>query len=262
MQKLKITVLSENVAGKWCRAEHGLSFLVEADRKILFDTGSSDLISYNAQVLGLDLSEIDTIVLSHGHDDHSGGLMQFQGQQLICHPDAFISRSRKSNASPLGIRWEENEIRSKFEVKTSIEPVKLSEQIYFLGEIPRVTDFESKATAFRKADGTDDFVMDDSGLAVLTNKGLVVISGCAHSGICNMILHAQKVSGVEKVHAVIGGFHLQNDDETTRKTIGWLKSKQVEQVIPSHCTALPAQSAILKDYSFIQVKTGNVIELG
>ncbi len=262
MQKLKITVLSENVAGKWCRAEHGLSFLVEADRKILFDTGASDLVSYNAQILGINLAEIDTIVLSHGHDDHSGGLMQFRGQQLICHPDTFIKRFRKSNSSQLGIKWNETEIRSKFDVLTSRDAVKLSEQIYFLGEIPRVTEFESKSTAFKKADGTDDFVMDDSGLAVITNKGLVVISGCAHSGICNMVLHAQKVSGVEKVHAVIGGFHLQNDDETTRRTTGWLKSNQIEQVIPSHCTALPAQSAILKDFSFIQVKTGNVIELG
>lgn len=262
MQKLKITVLSENTAGKWCRAEHGLSFLVEADRKILFDTGSSDLISFNAQILGIDLSEINTIVLSHGHDDHSGGLMLFSGQQLICHPDVFIERFRKSNSTPLGMKWSEDEIRSKFDVVTSCEPLKLSEQIWFLGEIPRTTDFEGKATAFKKSDGTDDFVMDDSGLAVKTTKGLVVISGCAHAGICNMILHAQKVTGVEKTHAVIGGLHLQNDDKTTRKTIDWLKSMEVEQVIPSHCTALTAQSAILRDYSFIQVKTGNLIEFG
>jgi len=262
MNKMKITVLSENVAGKWCRAEHGLSFLIEADRKILFDTGSSDLILQNAQVLGIGLREIDTIVLSHGHDDHSGGLMLFEGQQLICHPDTFISRFRKSNSTPLGIKWNEDEIRSRFDVCASREPVKLSEQIYFLGEIPRITDFESKSTAFKKADATNDFVMDDSGLAVITSKGLVVVSGCAHSGICNMVLQAQKVTGIEKIHAVIGGFHLQNDDETTEKTIDWLKAKNVGQVIPSHCTGFAAQAAIFKTYGFIQLKTGNVIDLG
>lgn len=262
MQKLKITVLSENVAGKWCRAEHGLSFLVEADRKILFDTGTSDLLGYNAQVLGINFSEIDTIVLSHGHDDHSGGLMQFRGQKLICHPDVFIERFRKSNASPLGIKWDETRIRTKFDVLTSRTPVKLSEQMFFLGEIPRVTDFESKFTAFKKADGSDDFVADDSGMAVLTSKGLVVISGCAHSGICNMVLHARKTTGIDQIEAVIGGLHLQNDDETTRKTIDWLKAEHVKQVIPSHCTALPAQAAILREYGFMQVKTGNLIELG
>jgi 7,8-dihydropterin-6-yl-methyl-4-(beta-D-ribofuranosyl)aminobenzene 5'-phosphate synthase len=262
MQKLKITVLSENVAGKWCRAEHGLSFLVEADRKILFDTGSSDLIRYNAQRLGINLSEIDTLVLSHGHNDHSGGLMLWDGQQLICHPETFIKRFRKSNSTPLGIQWSEAEIRSKFVVQTSSDAVKLSEQMYFLGEIPRITKFESQTTAFKKADGTDDFVLDDSGLAIITNNGLVVISGCAHSGICNMVLHAQKVTGIEKVHAVVGGFHLQNDDETTRITIDWLKSAKVEQVIPSHCTGFVAQAAIFKTFKFIQTKTGNVIELG
>jgi 7,8-dihydropterin-6-yl-methyl-4-(beta-D-ribofuranosyl)aminobenzene 5'-phosphate synthase len=262
MQKLKLTVLNDNVAGRWCRAEHGLSFLIEADRRVLFDTSSSDLIEYNAQILNIDLQEIDTIVLSHGHDDHAGGLMLFNGQRLVCHPDAFLKRYRKSNGTSLGIPWTEAEIGERFDIQTSREPHQLSEQIYFLGEIPRITPFESKKTAFRKADGSDDFVMDDSGLAVITEKGLVVISGCAHSGICNMTAHAMKVTGIAKVHAVIGGFHLQNDDETTRQTIDWLKQINVDQVIPSHCTAFVAQAAIYKIYNFIQVKTGNVIELG
>lgn len=262
MQKLKLTVLNDNVAGRWCRAEHGLSFLIEADRRVLFDTSSSDLIEYNAQILNIDLQEIDTIVLSHGHDDHTGGLMLFKGQQLVCHPDAFMKRYRKSNGTSLGMPWTEAEIGESFDIQTSREPLQLSEQIYFLGEIPRITPFESQKTAFRKADGTDDFVMDDSGLAIITEKGLVVISGCAHSGICNMTAHAMKVTGIAKVHAVIGGFHLQNEDETTRQTIDWLKQINVDQVIPSHCTAFAAQAAIYKAYNFIQVKTGNVIELG
>lgn len=263
MQKLKITVLSENIAGRWCRAEHGLSFLVEADRKILFDTGSfPDLIEYNSRILGIDLSEIDTIVLSHGHDDHSGGLLLFSGQQIICHPDSLISRYRKSNSTSLGIKWSEEEIRARFQLRLSAKPIKISDQIYFLGEIPRITSFESKSTAFKKADGSNDFVMDDSGLAVVTDKGLVVISGCAHSGICNMVLHAKSITGIDKVHAVIGGLHLQNDDEITRETIEWLKSEKVEQVIPGHCTGFAAQASIFRSYNFAQVKTGNVIELG
>ncbi len=262
MRKLKITVLSDNVAGKWCRAEHGFSVMIEADRKLLFDTGSSDLIAHNAEILGIDLAQTGTIVLSHGHDDHTGGLMLFEGQQLVCHPDTFIARFRKTNSSPLGIRWTEGEIRSRFDLQVSKDPVQLSEQIFFLGEIPRITEFESKKTAFMKADGTDDFVSDDSGLAVITDKGLVVISGCAHSGICNMTAHAIHVTGIDKVHAVIGGFHLQNDDLVTRQTLAWLKTIQVDQIIPSHCTGFAAQTAIFREYSYIQVKTGNVIELG
>jgi len=262
MQKLKITVLNDNIAGRWCRAEHGLSFRIEADRTVLFDTSSSDLIAYNAKILNIDLQQIDTIVLSHGHDDHTGGLSLFEGQQLICHPDTFLKRTRKSNGTNLGIKWSEDEIRSKFHLVLSRDPIQLSEQIYFLGEIPRLTEFESKQTAFRKADGTDDFVMDDSGLAIVTSKGLVVISGCAHSGICNMTAHATKVTGIEKIHLVIGGFHLQNDDATTQQTIDWMKSMQVEQVIPSHCTNFSAQAAIFKSFRFIPVKSGNTIEIG
>ena len=262
MQKLKITVLNDNIAGRWCRAEHGLSFRIEADRTVLFDTSSSDLIAYNAKILNIDLQQIDTIVLSHGHDDHTGGLSLFEGQQLICHPDTFLKRTRKSNGTNLGIKWSEDEIRSKFDLVLSRDPIQLSEQIYFLGEIPRLTEFESKQTAFQKADGTDDFVMDDSGLAIVTSKGLVVISGCAHSGICNMTAHATKVTGIEKIHLVIGGFHLQNDDATTQQTIDWMKSMQVEQVIPSHCTNFSAQAAIFKSFRFIPVKSGNTIEIG
>lgn len=263
MQKLKLTVLNDNTAGRWCRAEHGLSFLIEADQTVLFDTSStSDLIAYNAQILNIDLQQIGTIVLSHGHDDHTGGLMLFEGQKLICHPDTFLKRTRKSNHTELGIKWSEAEIRSRFNLVQSRKAIQISEQIYFLGEIPRLTDFESKNTAFQKADETDDFVMDDSGLAIVTSKGLVVVSGCAHSGICNMTTHSMKVTGIKKVHLVIGGFHLQNDDIVTQKTIDWMKSKQVEQVIPSHCTSFSAQALISKSFRFLPVKSGNIIEIG
>ena len=100
------------------------------------------------------------------------------------------------------------------------------------------------------------------GLAIVTSKGLVVVSGCAHSGICNMTAHAMKVTGIEKVHLVIGGFHLQNDDTTTQMTIDWMKLMQVEQVIPSHCTSFSAQAAIFKSFRFLPVKSGNTIEIG
>ncbi|MFA5327124.1 MAG: MBL fold metallo-hydrolase [Prolixibacteraceae bacterium] len=261
LQKLKITILNDNVAGRWCRAEHGLSFLIEADRTVLFDTGSSDLIAYNADVLKFDLKKIDTVVLSHGHDDHTGGLMLFQGSKVICHPDTFLKRYRKSNHTGLGIKWAEAEIKSKFDLLTSREALQISDQIYFLGEIPRITEFESKKTAFAKEDGSEDFVLDDSGLAIVTSKGLVVVSGCAHSGICNMTAHACEITGIKNIHTVIGGFHLQNDDEITHKTIDWLKSMNVNQVVPSHCTGFQAQTAFYRSFPFIPAKSGNVIEI-
>lgn len=258
---MKISILNDNIAGRWCRSEHGLSYLVQADHTVLFDTGASDLIAYNAQMMNIDLKAIDTIVLSHGHDDHTGGLMLFEGQQLICHPDTFIKRRRKANQSELGIRFPEAQINERFQLLKSRKPVRLSQQIFFLGEIPRTTDFESKLTPFIKEDGSDDFVLDDSALAVTTPKGLVVISGCAHAGICNTIDYAMKVTGIEKIQLVLGGFHLLQDDALTQKTIDWLKSRAVEQVIPSHCTSFSAQTAIYKSFRFTPLKSGNVIEI-
>jgi 7,8-dihydropterin-6-yl-methyl-4-(beta-D-ribofuranosyl)aminobenzene 5'-phosphate synthase len=258
---MKISILNDNIAGRWCRSEHGLSYLLQADRTVLFDTGSSDLIAYNAQRMNIDLQAIETIVLSHGHDDHTGGLMLFEGQQLICHPDAFIKRMRKANASELGIRFSESQINERFRLLKSRGPVRLSEQVFFLGEIPRTTDFESKQTPFIKEDGSDDFVLDDSALAVITPKGLVVISGCAHAGICNTIDYAMKVTGIEKIYLVMGGFHLLYDDAQTQKTIEWFKSRNIEQIIPSHCTSFSAQAAIYKSFRFTPLKSGNVIEI-
>ena len=258
---MKISILNDNIAGRWCRAEHGLSYLVEADRSLLFDTGSSDLIAWNARMMNIDLKSIDTIVLSHGHNDHTGGLMLFEGQQLICHPDTFLRRMRKANNSELGIRWQEEQIAQRFHLLKSKAPLRLSPEVYFLGEIPRITDFESHYTPFKKQDGSDDFVMDDSGLAITTPKGLVVISGCAHAGICNMIDHAVQVTGMEKIHMVMGGFHLLYDDAMTQKTIEWLTSRNIEQVIPSHCTSFSTQTALYKSFRFTPVKSGNVIEI-
>lgn len=261
LETLKIHVLCDNVAGRWFRAEHGLSFLIEADETLLFDTGSSDLITYNAKILGIDLNKIKTVVLSHGHDDHTGGLALLSDARLICHPDSFLKRFRKSNNSQLGIKWSEAEIRAKFDLLMSTDPVRLSERIWFLGEIPRLNDFESKKTAFRKEDFTDDFVMDDSGLAIETANGLVIVSGCAHSGICNMIAHARRVTGIENIRAVIGGFHLQDNEALTDRTIDWMKTNKVSEVMPCHCTSLQAQAAMLKHYKFRQIKSGNIVDL-
>ena len=257
---MQLTVLSENTAGKNCRAEHGLSYLIEADKTILFDTGASDLFIQNAQKLNIDLNQVGIVVLSHGHYDHTDGLSFLKNKKLVCHPDTFISRYRANN-TPLGIKMSYEEASAVFDITTSREPIRLSEQIWFLGEVPRLNDFEAKETVFKLGDGTDDFVMDDSGLAIIENDGLIVISGCAHAGICNTVDHAIKVTGQKKVKAVLGGFHLQKNDELTRKTIDYLKQLGVQQLIPSHCTMLPALAAFYAEWNFVQLKTGNVQRL-
>ncbi len=222
-------------------SEHGLSFLIEVDQlKILFDTGASDLYIRNATKLGIDLEEVDRIVLSHGHWDHGNGLEHIAGKRLICHPGCFDKRFRKSGDVYLGLSLSREEAAEKFDLETFRQAIKLSDHLWFLGEVPRRNDFEAKSTKYILEDGTDDFILDDSGLAVITKKGLVIISGCAHSGICNMIDHARRITGIFKVAAVIGGFHLKANNRQTRKTIKYLEMLEVSRVLPSHCTLEPA----------------------
>lgn len=260
---MKITILSDNHSGKFCRAEHGLCYLVETNNRYLFDTGSTNLFLWNAQQMGISMETVDTVILSHGHDDHTGGLKQLQNKTVVAHPAVFVNRYRNRNNTPLGIPLskEEGEKNHGFKFQLSEKAFKLDEHTWFLGEIPRVTPFESQETTFHFENGEPDFIPDDTGIAIETPKGLVVISGCAHAGICNTIQHARKVTGIEKVHAVLGGFHLTEKNEQLLQTIEWLKTNNIDKVMPSHCTALPALSLLYQTFGFVQIKTGNTIVL-
>lgn len=252
-----LTVLSEVRAMAGFASEHGLSFLIEVDqKKILFDTGASNLFIRSAAKLGIDLEEVDRIVLSHGHWDHGNGLEYMEGKTLVCHPDCFVKRSRKKGDGQLGLSLSEKEMGERFNLETFRKPIQLSKHSWFLGEIPRKNNFEAKSTKYVLEDGSEDFIMDDSGLAVITDKGLVVISGCAHSGICNMIEHARRVTGISKVAGVIGGFHLTDDNNQTKKTIAYLEKLEVPQVIPSHCTFDPALDLFHHAFGSRDVLTG------
>jgi 7,8-dihydropterin-6-yl-methyl-4-(beta-D-ribofuranosyl)aminobenzene 5'-phosphate synthase len=255
---MKITILNDNAPGKGCLSEFGLSFLIEADQKILFDTGTSDVFLQNAARLKISLNDIHSIVLSHGHYDHGNGLSYLSGKPLVCHPGAFSKRFRKKDHSYIGLNLSENEAREKFDLILSRKPYAISHDITFLGEIPRVTEFEAKTTFFIDADGVEDFVPDDSALVIKTPKGLVVVSGCAHAGICNTIAYAREVTGIADVYAVMGGFHLRGlEGDQTFQTISYLKQLGVEKVYPSHCTALPALAMFYQEFKIHQVLTGD-----
>jgi 7,8-dihydropterin-6-yl-methyl-4-(beta-D-ribofuranosyl)aminobenzene 5'-phosphate synthase len=255
---MKITILTENCAGGHLLAEHGLSYLIEIDdQKFLFDTGHSDVFLKNARKLKMDIeNEVKTVVLSHGHWDHGDGLKYLQNKKLIVHPGAFIRRFRKKDFSPVGLSLTKNEIESRFELTESKTPVQISESLWFLGEIPRKNEFEAQTTSFVDDLGNDDYIPDDSALAAVVNKRLTVITGCSHSGICNIVEYAKKVTGVSDVKAVLGGFHLKEQNEQTRQTIAYFKSNQIKQVFPSHCTELPALATFYDAFQIRQIKTG------
>ncbi len=259
---MKLTILTENAAGGNFTAEHGLSYLVECDnQQILLDTGHSDVFLKNAKLLNINLDEIETIVLSHGHWDHGNGLKYLNNKILICHPNSFIKRYRKGSNQNIGLDLTHDELQNRFKLVKSKEPYSISEKIIFLGEIPRLNSFESKATTFVDENQNDDFVIDDSALAITVGDELVVVSGCSHSGICNIVEYAKSVSGIEKVKAVFGGFHLKEINKQTKETINYFKRNGIKEIHPSHCTELPALAAFFNEFKIKQVKTGMVFNL-
>lgn len=245
--------------------QHGLSLFIRAECDILFDAGPSDAYLHNAGLLGLDISTLQWIVLSHGHWDHSDGLSFLPGFKLkpgfIAHPLVFADR-HKASGEFNGMGLKEEEIRSRFEVLLTAAPHRITATVWFLGQIPRTNDYESRQTSFfRIEEGRrrPDFLEDDTALAIATNEGLVVISGCAHAGICNICDHAMQVTGETHLAAVIGGFHLLDDSEQVAKTVAYFKSHQVRRIIPMHCTALPALAGFYNAFNISKLCAGDRI---
>jgi len=258
---MKISILTENQPGPFTPAEHGLSYLIEFDgKRILFDAGQSDLFLKNAEKMKIHMVNIDVIILSHGHFDHGNGLNYLSGSTLICHPGCFVKRYRKKDHGYIGLINSRDELSWMFNLILSAEPYKIAEKIYFLGEIPRLTDFESKTTSFIFEDGTPDYVMDDSALTLLLPDGLFVVTGCGHAGIVNTLEHAKKITGQEIISGIIGGFHLKEFDLQTKETIKYLKENNIRNIFPSHCTELPALSAFYENFGIRQVVAGEILD--
>jgi 7,8-dihydropterin-6-yl-methyl-4-(beta-D-ribofuranosyl)aminobenzene 5'-phosphate synthase len=257
---MKLTVLTENCASGKFLAEHGLSYFIEhEDKKVLFDTGHTDVFLKNAERLQIDIQkETDTVVLSHGHWDHGNGLQYLSDKILITHPNSFIKRFRKEEKNNIGLALNKEELKAKFRLEITSKPFQISENIIFLGEIPRNNNFEAKTTSFTDEHDSPDFIPDDSALAIIQEKQLHIITGCSHSGICNIVDYAQNITGIDTIKTVIGGFHLKHDNEQTQKTIQFLKSKQIENIYPSHCTQLEALIAFSRNFKIQQVKSGMV----
>ena len=259
---IKISTLCENTSSKpGFMAEWGLSILVQADGvNVLFDTGGSFAAVRNADKIGVDLRSIDKIVISHAHADHTGGLREVLRRtgpmEIIAHPSIwelkYTKRPYEEKEAFIGMPFNKDELEL-FDASFTYnkEPVYLSEAIMTTGEIKQTTDFESIEPIFYvKENGLfrHDSIPDDLALTVKTTKGLVIILGCAHRGIINTIRHAQKITGEEKVHTVVGGTHLTpKTDEQIDKTIEELKKIGVEKIGVSHCTGFYASKRLSQE---------------
>lgn len=256
-----VKILVDNTALEGFECAHGFSALIEADEKIIFDVGPNSLFTENAIKMHVDLDEIKTIVLSHGHWDHGDGLKFVSGKRLITHPNSFALRFRKENKTAVGLLMKRAEIVSQFELIESKSPFWISDKMVFLGEIPRLNNFESQSTNFLLGGGSPDFVMDDSGIAIRSEKGLIVLSGCAHAGICNTVAYAKEVCDENKVYAVLGGFHLKKVDEVFEKTVAYFQQEKLDLLGATHCTSLVVQDEFKKYFKTIDLKAGVEVEL-
>ena len=256
-----ISVLTDNHPGTWTPAEHGLSYFIEHDgKRLLFDTGQSDMFLKNAEALKISMAIIDMVILSHGHFDHGNGLDYLSGYSLLCHSGCFVKRYRKIDRSFIGLNTSKDDLAGKFKIETTSKPYEISEKILFLGEIPRLTGFESRTTSFIFEDGSPDYVMDDSAIALILPEGLFVVTGCGHSGIVNTLEYAKKVTGINRLFGIMGGFHLKEIDHQTKETIRYLKENELKHILPSHCTELPALSAFYNSFGIKLIKTGDILE--
>ncbi len=276
--ELRISVLSENTAGAGdFLGEWGLSILVETDNnKILLDTGKSITAVFNAETMGIDLSKIDKIVLSHGHYDHTGGLREVlrsmkKEVEIIAHPDIWQHKYSRREGKPdkyIGFPFQPEELISLgARFRLTKEPVKITDNIWTSGEVPMVTEYETIDTGLLIKQGSGfqlDQVMDDQAIIVKTELGLVIILGCAHRGMINTIYHAQKLTGMIEIRAVIGGSHLIGaSEERLWQSISALKDLGVQKLGLCHCTDLPVISILAQEFgeNFLFVKSGMRIDL-
>lgn len=266
IMEIRLTTLSENTAGMGdFLAEWGLSILVEVDgMRILMDTGLSSSAVHNARVMGIDLSTIDRIVLSHGHTDHTGGLrdvLKIKGKvEVIAHPDVWASKYTRRNGQEeeqyIGIPFSREELESRgARFNLSKKPVRISEHVMTTGEIPMLSEYEAvENNLFVKRDGAlrQDPLADDLALVIDAEFGLVVITGCAHRGIVNTLRLAQGITGREQVYAAIGGTHLLRvSEERIEKTIADLKRMGIQRLGVSHCTGFHASACLAQEFEGI-----------
>lgn len=255
---MKITMLVDNhtMIDAYYLGEPAVAYFIEeSGHKYLFDAGYSDVVLKNALAMHISLADLSGVILSHGHNDHTRGLTYLIKQKrqkmlakprLIAHPDVFLKRSE--NGAEIGCPIKKSVLEEYFSLSLSRSPFWLTDRLVFLGEIERSNDFESQipvGTFQENNKNIPDYVVDDSALVYHAKNGLVVITGCSHSGICNIIEQAKRICKEERVTHVIGGFHLlHTPPEKMKKTCDYFRELKAREVYAAHCTDLNAKIAL------------------
>ncbi len=278
--KARITIICENsVSMKGGIGEHGFAAFLETERgNYLFDTGRGEGLIFNLLQFDKDVLSIQKIFLSHGHQDHTGGLaslLELLGEaEVLAHPDLFAVRYRitqkegKQIKRFIGLKFRRPYLESlggKFILEKDFREV--TREMYLTGEVPRKTLFErGDPHLFAETHGelVPDPFLDDQSLILEGPRGLVLVLGCAHSGTINILKHAMEKTGIDRVSAVIGGTHLDfASPQQVEDTITALKEYGVEKIGVSHCTGLKAASRLYSEFGegFFFGHVGEVLEV-
>ncbi len=264
---MELTVLVDNNTrlGNCLVSEHGLSFYIEdGDLKMLFDCGASDAFIKNAYKMGLDLEALTDIVLSHSHFDHVGGFLRLQSlykkfcyiglkltsKNIIAHPDVFneelMIKSDNNEGNDSNFHLSKDKLDKFFNLTLTKKPIQLTPRLIYLGEIP-----------IKHGEVKDDYSPDETALAYKSEEGLVVISGCSHSGVENIIEHAKSVTGETRVNTLVGGLYLVNRSGDEINALGrYLQEQGVKRIYPCHCTDLESKIILSKFLTLVEVSTG------
>lgn len=266
--QVSITILVENTTPvPNLIGEYGFSCLITVDdRSLLFDTGSDQALFHNSKVLGIKLEEIEDVMISHGHFDHTGALLplleQYGKKRIYAHSRLLLPRLFPLNNGKLkkiGSPFSDQELKqagAEFVFCDSF--AEIMPGVYISGEIPRSNDFEDTGGDFRVEDNgqiLSDKLQDDMALIIDHPEGLIIISGCAHAGLINAITHATRMTGKTKILAYIGGTHLLNASSSRMdQTVTALRSHDIGKLIVAHCTGFYAAARLYNDLGAMVIK--------